>query len=68
MSYGGEIKYSYVKVKIVKAEKPTFWYKHLVGQIVEVQKRETENHISYRYDWTNSKEAKDLDIYDVIEV
>lgn len=34
-----EIEYSYVRVRILKCDTPTFWYADKVGQIVDAQKR-----------------------------
>lgn len=47
--YGGEIKYSRVKIKILKCKVKTFWYYDLVGKIVPAIKAEFDDgHITYK--------------------
>lgn len=43
MSYGGESTYAMVKVKILRCSKESYWYSHMVGQIVEARKQITNN-------------------------
>lgn len=37
--YDGEVKYDYVKVRILSCDKPTYWYADKVGQVIEAQRR-----------------------------
>lgn len=65
MSYGGKVTYSFVKVKVLKASKPGFWYasdtqgKCLIGYVVEVRKRviTTDNGDSVTYEYLKYKDA-----------
>lgn len=43
-----EPEYSRVKIKILKAERPTYWYADLVGKIIEVEKQTFEESCAYK--------------------
>lgn len=50
--YTGEVKNSVVKIRIIKASKPTYWYADKVGKVVEAYKSVTQQdgktYISYK--------------------
>jgi hypothetical protein len=41
-------KYNRVKIKILKAEKPTYWYVNLIGKVINVEKQTFEDSIAYK--------------------
>ena len=48
MSYE-EPEYSKVKIKILKADKPTYWYaRRLIGKTIEVEKQTFKDSIVYK--------------------